>query len=149
MKRTSYREMNCSIAQALEVVGDPWTLLVVRDVSFGFHRYSDLQRRLGIARNTLTARLGTLVEAGVLDRVAYQDNPERFEYRLTEKGRDLSPVLMTLMAWGDRWGGLPEPPVRFVDRASGDLVDPVLLDQRTGRPLSTISLGAIGIADAR
>lgn len=144
MKRKSYSDMNCSVAQALEVVGDPWTLLVVRDVMFGFHRFNDLQERLGIARNTLTARLTTLVADGVLDKVAYQDNPERFEYRLTAKGRALSPVIVTLMQWGDEWSDLPEPPVRLVEEASGRRLDPVLVDRTSGEALDRLQVKAVG-----
>ena len=95
--------MDCSIAQALDVVGEWWTLLVLRDAFQGVRRFDDLQRDLGIARNVLTDRLRTLVDAGILERRRYQTQPERFEYRLTEKGLDLYPVLVGLMQWGDKW----------------------------------------------
>src|ERR1700746_667692 len=103
MRRASFRELNCSIAQTLEVVGDWWALLIVRDVSFGVTRFEDIHRRLGIARNTLTDRLDWWCGHGVLARVPYGDSGARFEYRLTEKGRDLLPVLMAMVAWGDKW----------------------------------------------
>lgn len=144
MKRKSYSDMNCSVAQSLDVVGDPWTLLVVRDVMFGFRRFNDIQQRLGIARNTLTDRLTTLVDHGVLTRIAYQDNPERFEYRLTPKGRALSPIIVTLMQWGDEWSELPEPPVHLIDRDSGRTLDPVLVDRPSGRPLEELRVQAVG-----
>jgi DNA-binding HxlR family transcriptional regulator len=99
----SYTGQDCSIAGALEIVGDRWTLLVLREVFLRNRRFEDIQRRLGIARNVLTDRLGRLVDEGVLDRVAYQERPERFEYRLTGKGLDLWPVLVSLMQWGDRY----------------------------------------------
>ncbi len=145
MKRKSYSDMNCSVAQSLDVVGDPWTLLVVRDVMFGFRRFNDLQKRLGIARNTLTDRLATLVDHDVLTKVAYQDNPERFEYCLTQKGLALSPVIVTLMQWGDEWSDLPEPPVVLIDRDTGRTLDPVLVDRHTGQPLAELKVQAIGV----
>ena len=96
---------NCSIARALEVLGDRWTLLVIRDAFLGVRRFDDFQRDLGVARNVLTDRLDRLVEEGVLERVRYQERPERFEYRLTEKGRDLWPVI-------DRAAAVGRPPLR-------------------------------------
>ena len=149
MRRKSYADMNCSVAQALELVGDPWTLLIVRDVFWGHHRFSEFQERLGIARNTLTDRLGVLVDAGVLVKSAYQTNPERFEYRPSEKGRALAPVIITLMRWGDEWSDLPEPPVRLVDRDTGTLLDPVLIDRETGRPLDEIRLRVVPNPEAQ
>lgn len=143
MKRKSYADMNCSVAQALDVVGDPWTLLVVRDIMFGFHRFNDLQERLGIARNTLTARLTTLVDSGVLTKSAYQHNPDRYEYRLTKKGRDLSPIIITLMEWGNRWSGFPEPPIQLIEVPSGRTVEPVLVDGATGQRLAEMKVRAV------
>src|SRR3954467_12866127 len=96
-----YEEQTCSIARSLEVIGERWTLLVLRDAFLGVRRFDDFQRSLGIARNVLTARLGRLVDEGVLERVAYQQRPERFEYRLTEKGLGLWPVIVSLLRWGD------------------------------------------------
>src|SRR5919112_1114607 len=98
----TYDSQHCSIARALEVLGDRWTLLVIRDAFLGLRRFDDFQRDLGIARNVLADRLGRLVDEGILERHAYQERPERFEYRLTEKGADLWPVLISLMKWGDR-----------------------------------------------
>ena len=95
-------QQQCPIARALEVVGERWTILIVRDAFRGVRRFDDFQRGLGIARNVLNARLQRLVEAGVLERQRYQERPERFEYVLTESGRDLEPVLRALVAWGDR-----------------------------------------------
>ncbi len=97
----AYETQNCSIARALEVLGDRWTLLVIRDAFLGVRRFEDFQRDLEVARNVLTDRLGRLVEEGVLKRVRYQERPERFEYRLTAKGLDLWPVTMALLRWGD------------------------------------------------
>jgi len=96
-----YEEQACSVARSLEVVGERWSLLVLRDAFLGVRRFDDLQRSLGIARNVLAARLARLVDEGILERRAYQQRPERFEYRLTEKGLGLWPVLVGLMQWGD------------------------------------------------
>ena len=94
--------MHCSIAKTLEVVGEWWTLLIVRDAVLGVTRFDDWQRRLGIARNVLSARLDALVEHGILERRSYQEHPPRDEYVLTRKGRDLAPVIEALRTWGDR-----------------------------------------------
>ena len=96
MRRASFQDLNCSVAQTLEVVGDWWSLLIVRELLFGLTRFEDIQRRLGIARNTLTDRLNWLSEHRVVTRVPYGDSGNRCEYRLTEKGRDLQPVLFAV-----------------------------------------------------
>ena len=114
----------CSIARTLEVIGDRWTLLILRDAFRGVRRFDELQRDLGIARNILTDRLQKLVDRGVLSKTPYQSRPVRYEYRLTPKGRDLSPALVALMRWGDRW--LAEdgrPPLVLTHKACGDAVD--------------------------
>src|SRR5438309_10460233 len=95
-----YPSQHCPVAASLEVVGERWSLLILRDVFLGINRFEDLQRRLGIARNVLQARLARLTEEGVLSRVLYQERPQRFEYRLTAKGRDLWPVIVALLQWG-------------------------------------------------
>jgi DNA-binding HxlR family transcriptional regulator len=100
--KRDYEGQVCSIARALEVVGDRWTLLVIRDLERGRHRFDQLLESLGIASNVLTDRLNRLVEAGVLHRVRYSERPERFEYHLTEKGLELAVSLLALMHWGDR-----------------------------------------------
>ena len=102
-KRRSFDEMNCSIARALDVIGEWWTLLVVREAFRGVRRFDGFVERLGIAPNILTARLRRLVEHGILEERPYQERPPRVEYRLTAKGRDLYPTLVALMQWGDRW----------------------------------------------
>ncbi|MBN0971100.1 transcriptional regulator [Gordonia sp. JH63] len=111
MRRASFAEMNCSIAQTLEIVGEWWTLLIVRDAMFGVTRFDEFSSRLGIARNVLTQRLDTLVEHEILAKEPYQDNPVRYDYRLTEKGRDLWTVLAALRQWGDRWTAEDGAPV--------------------------------------
>ena len=102
-RRTSLSDAHCAIAQALDVVGDWWTLLIVRDTARGVHRFEELQRELGLSRKVLTERLRLLVDADVLTRVPYQDRPPRHEYRLTPRGRALLPVLIALQDWGDQW----------------------------------------------
>ena len=103
MKRRSFEDMNCSVAQALEIVGEWWTLLILRDAFVGVRRFDEFQERLGISRNVLTTRLDALVEHGVLQRVQYSERPPRDEYRLTPKGRALWTVLHALREWGDEW----------------------------------------------
>jgi DNA-binding HxlR family transcriptional regulator len=110
----TYEDQNCSIARSLEVLGDRWTILVMREAFLRVRRFEEFQRNLGVARNVLTDRLGRLVEEGILERVPYQDRPVRFEYRLTEKGIDLWPVMMTLMQWGDRHYAPTEGPPRVI-----------------------------------
>ncbi|WP_329340521.1 winged helix-turn-helix transcriptional regulator [Streptomyces sp. NBC_00663] len=102
-RRTSLEDATCAIAQALDVVGDWWTLLIVRDTARGVHRFDELQRELGMSRKVLTERLHLLVDAGVVTRVPYQERPVRYEYRLTPRGHALLPVLVALQDWGDAW----------------------------------------------
>jgi DNA-binding HxlR family transcriptional regulator len=106
-----YEGQNCSIARTLEIVGERWTLLIIRDVFLGLRRFDQLQESLGVARNVLTDRLNRLVEAGILERVRYSERPERFEYRLTPKGRELNVALTALRQWGDRHLGEKPPRV--------------------------------------
>lgn len=103
MKRTGFAGWPCSIARTVDLVGDWWTPLVLREAFYGTTRFDDFERVLGIGRNVLTQRLKRLVEAGILERVAYQQNPPRYDYVPTEKGRDLFPVLAAIARWGDRW----------------------------------------------
>ncbi|HZQ15759.1 MAG TPA: helix-turn-helix domain-containing protein [Gaiellaceae bacterium] len=112
MLRRDYDGQNCSIARALEVVGERWTLLIVRDAFLGRRRFDEFQASLGVSRNVLTERLNRLVEEGILDRVLYQERPERYEYRLTKKGRDLHLALTALRQWGDDY--LSDKPPRLL-----------------------------------
>ena len=114
MLRRDYDGQNCSIARALEVVGERWTLLIVRDVFLGLRKFDEIQESLGIARNVLTDRLNRLVEQEILERVRYRERPERFEYRLTERGRELDIALTALRQWGDKH--LSEKPPRLLRR---------------------------------
>jgi DNA-binding HxlR family transcriptional regulator len=120
MLGNDYKTQTCSIAGALEVVGERWSLLIVRDVMNRRRRFDELQKGLGIARNTLAARLQRLVDESILERRAYQQSPERYEYFLTEKGLDLWPALIALLAWGDRHSPTPEgPPMLIVHKDCG------------------------------
>jgi DNA-binding HxlR family transcriptional regulator len=109
MLNRDYEGQNCSIARALEVVGERWTLLIVRDAFLGLRRFDEFQENLGIARNVLTDRLNRLVEEGILERVRYSERPERYEYRLTQKGRDLHVALAGLRQWGDKYVSAKPP----------------------------------------
>jgi len=137
MLGNDYKTQTCSIAGALEVVGERWSLLVVRNVFLGLRRFDQIQANLGIARNVLQARLTKLVEQGVLERRRYQEHPARHEYRLTEKGLDLWPTVVALMQWGDRYAA-PQagPPVLLEHRDCGGRVDEHRICEKCGKPLS-------------
>jgi DNA-binding HxlR family transcriptional regulator len=136
MRRTSFADMPCSIARTLEVVGEWWTLLIVRDAFLGVTRFDDWQRRLGIARNVLTTRLEHLVDEGILERRRYQDRPPRDEYVLTRKGGDLGPVLTALRAWGDAHAPTPGGPTSvLVHDDCGHETRPVQTCSYCGEPL--------------
>jgi DNA-binding HxlR family transcriptional regulator len=116
----TYDSEVCSAARALEVVGERWSLLIVRNALFaGMTRYNDFRKRLGIATNILSTRLDSLVDAGVMERRSYSQNPELHEYLLTDKGRDLVPVLLTLTEWGDRWAAPDGPPILYTHSVCG------------------------------
>lgn len=143
MKRVSFEPMACSIAQALEVVGEWWTPLIVREVFFGRRRFDEIQRDLGISRNILTDRLGSLVDAGVLERRDIGQTGTRWEYHLTEKGQDLWPVLTALMQWGDKWEvGDKGPPVVMEHRTCGHPADPTYVCGHCGERLRSRDLRA-------
>lgn len=123
MLQNTYDGQVCSVARTLELVGERWTILIVRDAFRGIRRFDDFQRSLGVARNVLQGRLERLVEHGILKRVRYQERPERFEYRLTEKGIDLWPVVVALLSWGDRHLAPDGPPVVLEHRGCGGTVN--------------------------
>jgi len=136
MLGNDYKTQTCSIAGALEVVGERWSLLIVRDVFLGLRRFDQIQSDLGIARNVLQARLQRLTEQGVLERSPYQQRPPRHEYRLTDKGLDLWPIVVSLMQWGDRHtppaGG---PAVILEHRGCGGRIDEHRICERCGERL--------------
>lgn len=122
MQRTQFGDMACSIARTLDVMGEPWTPLILRDIYVGIARFDQLQADLGISRKVLTERLKWLVENGVLCREEYSSRPPRYEYVLTEKGLDLVDVLMVMVRWGDSWlAGDDGPPVLHRHRSCGEV----------------------------
>ncbi len=123
MLGNTYDNQTCSIARTLELIGERWTILIIRDAFLGVRRFDEFQRSLGVARNVLQGRLERLVENGILERVRYQERPERFEYRLTEKGLDLWPVVVSLLSWGDRHAAPEGPPVLLEHRGCGGRVN--------------------------
>ncbi len=136
MQRTSFADRPCSIARTLDVVGEWWTLLIVRDVFNGIRRFDDLLEHLGISRNILTDRLNSLVDKGVLKRARYQERPVRYEYRLTEKGLDLLPILLLMMRWGDRWqSGEAGAPVTVMHTDCGHQTSATVVCSQCGQPL--------------
>jgi DNA-binding HxlR family transcriptional regulator len=139
-----YKTQACSIAGALEVVGERWSLLIVRDVFLGLRRFDQIQADLGIARNVLQARLQRLIEQGVLERSLYRERPPRYEYRLTEKGIDLWPVVVSLMQWGDRHatpaGG---PAVVLEHRGCGGRIDAHRVCEKCRKPLGAREVRAL------
>jgi DNA-binding HxlR family transcriptional regulator len=136
MLGNDYDKQTCSIAGALEVVGERWSLLIVRNVFLGLRRFDEIQDNLGIARNVLQTRLTRLLEAGVLEKRMYRERPPRYEYRLTEKGLDLWPTIVALMQWGDRYTA-PQagPPVILEHRGCGGAVDSHRVCEKCGKPL--------------
>jgi DNA-binding HxlR family transcriptional regulator len=144
MRRVSFADMDCSIARSLEVLGEWWTLLIVRDAFFGVTRFEEFQSRLGIARNILTTRLDTLVDSGVLERRSYDEARSRYDYVLTEKGRALWPVLTTIRQWGDDW--VVEPglePVRMVHTGCGAHTRAELACEHCGEWLTLAEVRAV------
>ena len=132
VERKSFSDMDCSVAQCLEVVGDWWTMLIVRDTFLGVTRFEDFQRRLGISRNILQQRLKKLVDTGILVRVPYSEHPPRFDYRLTPKGRDLWPVLTAMRQWGDEHAAPDGPPLEVVHDACGSVSHLVMVCDACG-----------------
>jgi DNA-binding HxlR family transcriptional regulator len=150
--RNDYPGQICSIARSLEVVGERWSLLIVRDVMNGRRRFDELQKGLGVARNVLSARLGRLIEEDILERRAYQQSPQRFEYFLTEKGLGLWPALVALLAWGDRYSPDPNgPPMLIVHKECGGAVSDRGTCERCGKVLNARDARAVpgpGLAEA-
>jgi DNA-binding HxlR family transcriptional regulator len=132
----TYDDQVCSVARALEVVGERWTLLIIRDAFRGVRRFDDFQHRLGIARNVLANRLERLVENEILERRLYSEHPPRYEYRLTDRGRDLYPVIFSLLRWGDRYAAPDGPPLLLRHRDCGGSLDDHRMCTKCGQPLT-------------
>lgn len=136
MSRKRFEEMNCSIAQALEVLGDWWTFLIIREAFLGTRRFSDFQQYLGIARNILSSRLRHLVDHNVLEKVEVRQRGSRYEYQLTDQGRDLFTTITALRQWSDKWIiGKGEEPLLVRDSRTGKQLPPVKVLDQAGKPI--------------
>ena len=138
MQRTSFAEMPCPVARALERVGDWWTILILREAFYGNTRFDEFQRVLGIAPNILTKRLKQLCDDGLLEARPYSDKPPRFAYHLTELGRDFRPVMLALMAWGNKHFAPEGPALLIINQKTGEPVDPVMVDARDNTPIDQL-----------
>jgi len=134
MRSKNFDGMACSIAGVLRELGDRWAVLILRDLSLGLSRYEDLRRSTGVTNATLSDRLKHLEGSGLIERQLYQDNPERYEYKLTRKGWDTVTLMLALAQVGDKWAvsGDAGPPLKFINRKTGSAVKLVLVDQKTG-----------------
>lgn len=150
MSRTDTSRWPCPIARAADLIGDDWTLLILREAFLGTRRFDDFQRSLGIGRNVLTRRLGEMVDAGLFDRVAYTDRPARHEYRLTDKGRDTYPILAAMAAYGDRWLIDDSPLVLHHTTCDHDM-SAVVVCSECGDPLDVrdVTAGLVGAHGVR
>ena len=135
MRRKSPTDLECPIARSLDLVGDAWSLLILRDALLGATRFQDFQARLGMPPNTLTRRLALLTEQGLLARRRYEEKPPRDCYELTEMGLDLLPVLLAFSAWGNRWLSPDGPVLECVDARTGAALEPCVVDKRSLQPL--------------
>jgi DNA-binding HxlR family transcriptional regulator len=137
MKRTSFASMTCSVARSLEQIGDWWTMLLVREAFYGTRRFGEFETNLGIAPNILTKRLVKLVEDGIFEVVATTSGGKALEYRLTDKGRDLFPIIVAIAQWGDTHAVHPKgPPICIVERATGEPIAKLAITSRDGRALA-------------
>jgi DNA-binding HxlR family transcriptional regulator len=132
----AFAAQNCSIARTMSVIGERWTVLVLRELFLGRRRFDEMQAELGVATNILSRRLSTLVDEGIARRHRYSEHPERFEYRLTDKGRELMPVLMAVQAWGDRHtAGRAGPPLEMVHADCGQVFHAKPTCDQCGKPI--------------
>lgn len=136
MQRKSFGSMTCPIARGLERVGEWWSILILRDAFAGMTRFDEFQKSLGIAPNMLTRRLNALVEAGLLRRRRYSEHPPRDEYLLTGRGRDFRPVLLAMLAWGNRHFAPEGASIHIVDARTGAVAEPILVDRATGHVIA-------------
>jgi DNA-binding HxlR family transcriptional regulator len=147
MKHGALHEVNCSVARTWSVLGDRWTMLILREAFRGTSRFDVFQTRLGVGRTLLSDRLARLVEEEIFERAVYMERPERHEYKLTQKGLDLYPVLLALMDWGDRYK-VEEPPVRLIHKACGEPAEPRLVCGHCSEPVGYYDLRAEYAPDA-
>ncbi|GAB5455793.1 MAG: helix-turn-helix domain-containing protein [Henriciella sp.] len=142
MKTKSFADMQCSIARSLELVGSWWSLLIIRDAMLGARRFKHFQKSLGIAKNTLTTRLNQLVDGGILTRVPAKDGSAYEEYQLTEMGRDLTPIILALSQWGDKWAVHPDgPSFEFFDRQTRDDLSTIWPRRADGEAMNLVDIG--------
>ena len=142
MKTKSFSSMQCSIARSLELVGSWWSLLIIRDAMMGARRFKHFERSLGIAKNTLSARLAQLVEGGILEKVEASDGSAFDEYALTDRGRELAPVLIALAQWGDKWVPHEQgPETEMIDVASGEQLPPIWPRRTNGELMQLSEIG--------
>lgn len=134
MRRSRFDHMPCPVAQALDLVGDSWNVLILREAFYGSSRFEQFSAHLGIASNVLTRRLRSLVDSGLLERSRYNDHPPRYEYLLTDTGRELRPVLLTLLQWGQRHAA-GSGAVQLIDTRNGQPVQIALVDAESGEPI--------------
>jgi DNA-binding HxlR family transcriptional regulator len=137
MQKTSFVETDCPIARSLARVGEWWSILILRDALAGMTRFDEFQKSLKIAPNILTRRLSALIDAGLLERRRYSQKPPRDDYVLTERGRDFRPVLLALLAFGNRHLAPEGASVMIADTQTGAVAEPILIDRLTGRPLDS------------
>jgi DNA-binding HxlR family transcriptional regulator len=137
--------MHCSLARGLDLIGDWWSPLIVRDLFLGVVRFDELIENLGISRNLLTRRLTSLAASGIIERRPYRSRPKRYEYRLTEVGRDLVPAILALTAWGDRWARPKEgSPMLFVHKTCGRHFQPQVTCSACGEAISSETVKTVG-----
>jgi len=141
MQRTRFSDQHCSVARTLDIIGEWWTLMILRDLFYGVNRFEALLTQLGISRKVLASRLKRLTEEKILRKVPYQQSPLRYEYRLTRRGLDLIPVLLAIMGWGDRWltdkGAVP---VEFIHQDCGEVITPTVVCNHCGGTLTAGNL---------
>ena len=140
MRRTSFADAECPIAQGLESVGEWWTILILRDLFDGFGRFDELQRNLGFSPGILARRLKAMTGAGLIERRRYSEHPPRHEYVLTERGAAFRPVVLAIYAWSERHITGHARKLVLVDEDTGAEVDPVLVDRNTGRPIEELNV---------
>ncbi len=148
MQRRNFDEMNCPIARTLDRVGEWWSILILRDVFFGRTKFDEFQKSTGIAPNILTRRLKSLVEAGLLEKRAYQDRPVRYEYLLTDMGRELQPLLIALSMFGNQHFADRGVTMRLTDTETGAAALPIYVDSLTGKPIDAENFSLKSIRQA-
>lgn len=136
MRWSDIKHEPCSIARTLSIIGDRWSMLIIRNAFLGTRRFDDFQHQLDVTRHLLTDRLNLLVEHEILTKKPYQNNPARYEYRLTAKGLELYPVILMLVQWGDKWmAGEDGVPLEYYERESGERIRPILINEITGKQI--------------